>query len=73
MPFGAGGLTTQPQITTIRAEPVLLSASVRGLASLPPLRLFSRSYGWTAALDPSSAHVWDIDRLLAGRAARRPR
>ena len=70
VPFGAGGLTTQSQITTIRAEPVLLSGSIRGLDSLPPLRLFSRSYGWTAALDASSAHIWDVDRLLAreGRA-----
>ncbi|MDX6621394.1 MAG: hypothetical protein QOK36_3780, partial [Gaiellales bacterium] len=70
VPFGAGGLTTQSQVTTIRAEPVLLSGSIRGLDSLPPLRLFSRSYGWTAALDASSAHIWDVDRLLAreGRA-----
>ena len=51
----------------------LLSSSIRGLASLPPLRLFSRSYGWTAALDPGTAHVWDVDRLLAaeGRAEAR--
>ena len=73
VPFGAGGLATQPTDGGIRPEPVLLSASVRGLASLPPLLLFSRSYGWTAALDPGSAHVWDVDRLLAseGRAEAR--
>ena len=70
VPFGAGGLSTQPTDGGLRPEPVLLSSSVRGLASLPPLRLFSRSYGWTAGFDPGSAHVWDIDRLLAkeGRA-----
>ena len=70
VPFGAGGLTTQSTVTTIRPEPVLLTASIRGLAFLPPLRLFSRSYGWTAALDARSAHIWDVDRLLArqGRA-----
>ncbi len=70
VPFGAGGLSTQRTDTGLRAEPILLSSSVRGLASLGPLRLFSRSYGWTAAFDPGSAHVWDIDRLLAseGRA-----
>jgi hypothetical protein len=73
VPFGVTGLTTQPTDGGIRPEPVLLSASVRGLASLPPLLLFSRSYGWTAAFDPGSAHVWDIDRLLAseGRAEAR--
>ena len=70
VPFGAGGLSTQPTDGGIRPEPVLLSSSVHGLASLPPLLLFSRSYGWTTALDPASAHVWEIDRLLAaeGRA-----
>jgi hypothetical protein len=73
MPFGASGLATQPTDGGIRPEPVLLSASVRGLASLPPLLLFSRNYGWTAAFDPGSAHVWDVDRLLAreGRAEAR--
>ena len=73
VPFGASGLSTQPSDGGIRPEPVLLSSSVRGLASLPPLLLFSRSYGWTAAFDPGSAHVWDIDRLLAteGRAEAR--
>jgi hypothetical protein len=73
VPFGASGLATQPADGGIRPEPVLLSASVRGLASLPPLLLFSRNYGWTAALDPGSAHVWDVDRLLAseGRAEAR--
>ena len=65
VPFGAGGLTTQSTVTTIRPEPVLLSGSILGLGSLPPLRLFSRSYGWTAALDSGSAHIWDVDRLLA--------
>ncbi|MDX6629617.1 MAG: hypothetical protein QOH00_1863, partial [Gaiellales bacterium] len=71
--FGAGGLATQPSDGGIRPEPVLLSASVRGLASLPPLLLFSRSYGWTAAFEPNGAHVWDVDRLLAseGRAEAR--
>ncbi len=70
VPFGAGGLATQSSAGGIRPEPVLLSSSIRGLASLPPLRLFPRSYGWTAPLDPHNAHVWDIDRLLAeeGRA-----
>ena len=70
VPFGAGGLSTQRTDTGLRAEPVLLAGSVRGLASLPPLRLFSRSYGWTAALDPAGVHVWGVDRLLAreGRA-----
>jgi hypothetical protein len=73
VPFGAGGLTTQSSAGGIRPEPVLLSASIGGLASLPPLRLFPRSYGWTAPLDPRRAHVWDIDRLLAaeGRAEAR--
>ena len=73
VPFGAGGLATQSSAGGIRPEPVLLSSSIRGLASLPPLRLFPRSYGWTAPLDPQTAHVWDIDRLLAaeGRAEAR--
>ena len=73
VPFGASGLATQPSAGGIRPEPVLLSSSVRGLASLPPLLLFSRSYGWTAAFSPGSAHVWDVDRLLAseGRAEAR--
>ena len=73
VPFGVGGLSTQPSDGGIRPEPVLLSGSVHGLAALPPLLLFSRSYGWTAAFEPGSAHVWDIDRLLAaeGRAEAR--
>ena len=52
VPFGASGLATQPSDGGIRPEPVLLSSSVRGLASLPPLLLFSRNYGWTSAFDP---------------------
>jgi hypothetical protein len=70
VPFGTGGLSTQSTAGGLRPEPVLLSSSIRGLGALPPLRLFSRNYGWTTALDPSAAHVWDVDRLLAaeGRA-----
>ncbi len=73
VPFGPSGLATQPANGGIRPEPVLLSSSVRGLAALPPLLLFSRNYGWTAAFEPGSAHVWDVDRLLAseGRAEAR--
>ena len=70
VPFGVGALATQPTDGGQRPEPVLISSSIRGLGSLPPLRLFSRSYGWTAALEAKDAHVWDVDRLLAaeGRA-----
>src|SRR4029079_5521914 len=62
VPFGASGLSTQPSDGGIRPEPVLLSSSVRGLASLPPLLLFSRSYGWTAAFDPGRGHVCALAR-----------
>jgi hypothetical protein len=70
VPFGADGLETQSTAGGARPEPILLSGSVRGLGALPPLHLFSRSYGWTAALDPGSEHVWDVNHLLAaeGRA-----
>ncbi len=73
VPFGDGGLATTPAHPGLRPEPVLLSSSIAGLVSIQPLRLFPRSYGWTASFDPGSLHVWDVDRLLAeeGRAEAR--
>ena len=73
VPFGDGGLATKPAEPGIRPEPVLLSSSITGLVSIQPLRLFPRSYGWTASFEPGSVHVWDVDRLLAeeGRAEAR--
>jgi hypothetical protein len=70
VPFGEGGLSTQPGSDGERPEPVLLTAGIRGLATLPPLRVFSRSYGWSAQLAPVAVHVWEIGRLLTaeGRA-----
>ncbi len=63
--FGEGGLSTQSTAGGERPEPVLLSGSVEGLAHLGPLRLFNRSYSWSAPLAPDTVHVWDIQKLFA--------
>jgi hypothetical protein len=68
VPFGEGGLATQPATGGERPEPVLLTSSVSALASLAPLVEINRNYSWSASLEPSSVHVWNVDRVFAAEA-----
>ncbi len=44
--------------------PFLVAGSVDQLSALPAFSALYRAYGWTAALQPSRTHVWDIPGLL---------
>jgi hypothetical protein len=70
VPFGAGGLATQSSAGGVRPEPVLLSSSIRGLASLPPLRLFPAQLRLDSARSTRTTRTWDIDRRLLRRGSR---
>jgi hypothetical protein len=64
IPFGEGGLTTQPTGAGERPEPVLLTSGVRSLQGLTPLSELNRNFTWSAPLAPASVHVWDVDGFL---------
>ena len=49
--------------------PFLVAGSVAQLSGLPVFSALYRAYAWSATIDPTATHVWDIDRLLAREGA----
>jgi hypothetical protein len=47
------------------ATPVVVTAGVHALTSLPALSALFRGYSWAVALRPRSIHVWNTNAVLA--------
>jgi ABC-type antimicrobial peptide transport system permease subunit len=49
--------------------PFLMAASAAAFEHLPAFDGISRNHLWTAPLDPSKVHVWQVSRILADESA----
>jgi ABC-type antimicrobial peptide transport system permease subunit len=54
---------------TRTAPPLLLASSAAAFEHLPAFVGISRNHLWTAPLDPSGVHVWQVSRILADESA----